>query len=133
MAKSIRIHQRISPFGDGVVAVLHPQWIQKQTEESAIAPEADYQELANHISEAFFALTGTLSIKHWNKAAEMLFSHSVKATIGKTVWELFPEWKGTSLERLFLSSIRTKRPQTIVNEYRKKDGLLYLEVRDPYP
>jgi PAS domain S-box-containing protein len=127
--KSVRIHQRISPFEDGIVAVIYSQGIQKQVEESVIAPVAEYQELADHISEAFFALNASLHFKHWNKAAETLFGHPARATTSKTIWEVFPEWKGSSLERLFTSSIRTKRPQTIVNEYRKNDALLYLEVR----
>lgn len=128
--KNGRVRQHISPFDDGIVAVFYPLADPAQGEEAGSAPEENYLELANHLSEAFFALDAALKFRCWNKAAETLFGHSALNITGKTLWEVFPEWKGTSLERLYLSSARTKRPQTIVNAYHHQEGhLLYLEVR----
>jgi len=124
------VRQCISPFDDGIVAVFYSLADLAQGEGAGSTPEENYQELGNHISEAFFALDAAFKFRYWNKAAESLFGHPAPNITGKTVWEVFPEWQGSSLERLYLSSVRTKRPQTIVNGHRKKDGhLLYLEVR----
>jgi PAS domain S-box-containing protein len=129
-AKNVRFRQRITPFEDGVMAVLQPLTPQQPDQESLENTDAAFRELADQLTEAFFALNTQLQVTHWNKAAEKLFHLTAQKTVGKQVWEVFPEWKGSSVERLYQGSLRTKRPQVIVSEFAKKgNALLFTEIR----
>jgi PAS domain S-box-containing protein len=120
--QTLRLRQRITPFDEGVVVVFQP----------VIESEEVYRELADHVSDAFCELDGKLRYLYWNKAAERLTGITAKQALGKTVFEVFPELRGSSTERLFLETLRTQRPQRILNEYQVGNKTLFFEV-NTYP
>lgn len=123
--QTLRLRQRVSPFEEGVIVVFQP----------VIESEEVYRELADHVSDAFCELDGQLRYLYWNKASEKLTGIAAKEALGKTVFEVFPELRGSSTERLFMETLRTQRPQRILNEYQvgnKGNKSVFFEV-NAYP
>ena len=87
--------------------------LKKQLKES----EARYRELADSITDVFFAMDRDLRCSYWNKASEQLTGLSAQEAIGKYLHDLFPEVRGTRVERLYLEAIKTQHPQSLVTEY----------------
>ena len=90
----------------------------KRTEEVLRRSEASYRELADSIADVFFAFNKDLRYTYWNKASEELTGIPAKDAIGKFLFELFPDTIETRrAERVYLEVLRTKQPQSFVNEY----------------
>ncbi|MES2730418.1 MAG: PAS domain S-box protein [Bacteroidota bacterium] len=129
ITKGIRVLQRVSPFEDGVILVFQRLTSQEPSPEiQANSANEAYRELAGQLTDAFFALDHQLHCKEWNQTAEKLFARPAQKVLGKSIWEIFPEWRASSIERLYLETLRTKRPQSIVNEYQSKHKKMFLEV-----
>ncbi len=80
--------------------------------------EAKYRELAESISDVFFAMDRDLRCTYWNKASEQLTGIPAKDAIGTFLYELFPDTTETRrAERICLEVLKTEQPQSFVNEY----------------
>ena len=89
--------------------------------------EEHYRELADSISDVFFEMDKDLRYTYWNKASEKLTGISAKDAIGKSLYELFPDVKGTETEKKYLEVQRTQKPQNFVNEYKIGDKNHFFE------
>ncbi len=90
----------------------------KRIEEALRDSEAEYKELAESITDIFFAFDGDLRYTYWNKASEQLTGVSAKDALGKHLYDLFPDTEMTRrAEEAYLKALRTKQPQHFVNEY----------------
>ncbi len=90
----------------------------KQAEEALRQSERNYKELANSITDVFFAMDEQLRNTYWNRASEELTGVSAKDAVGKHLYDLFPDTEATRMgERMYLKVLRTKKPQHFVNEY----------------
>jgi PAS domain S-box-containing protein len=94
--------------------------------------ERNYRELANSISDTFFEMDKDLKYTYWNRASEELTGISARDAIGKSLYDLFPDIKGTKADKAYLEVLRTQRPQSFVNEYQLGGEQLLFEI-SAYP
>jgi two-component system sensor histidine kinase/response regulator len=104
----------------------------KQAEERLRQSEEDYRELAESIGDVFFAMDKDLRYTYWNKASERLTGIPAQDALGKSLYELFPDIKGTRVENLYLEAMRTGQPHSFVTEYRVKGEDMAFEL-NAYP
>jgi len=90
----------------------------KRAEEELRKSEEKYRELADSISDTFFAFDEELRYTYWNRASEQLTGISANDALGKHLYDLFPDVEMTrKAEKAYLKALRTKQPQYLVNEY----------------
>jgi len=98
----------------------------KRREEALRESEEKYQELAESISDVFFAMDKDLRYIYWNKASEVLTGIPAEEAVGKSLMELFPD--NESLEQLkilYLSVIETKKPAQSIVQYRDNEQIVH--------
>ncbi len=79
--------------------------------------EQRYKELANSIADIFFAMDHNMVYTHWNKASELLTGIPAEEAIGKSLYDIFPDVRGTKVESFYLNALETNQPANYVNEY----------------
>ena len=84
----------------------------KLAEEALRGSEEQFRELADSISDVFFAMGRDLKYTYWNKASEDLTGVSAENAVGRSLHELFPEAEGTNADKVYLEALRTQQPQT---------------------
>ncbi|MCJ7763492.1 PAS domain S-box protein, partial [Candidatus Bathyarchaeota archaeon] len=104
----------------------------KKAEEALKRSEVRFRDLAESISDVFFAMDNDLRYTYWNRASEELTGISAKEAIGKSLTEVFPDVKDTEVEQFYRNVLRTKQHQTFVNKYRVKEKDFIFEI-DAYP
>jgi PAS domain S-box-containing protein len=104
----------------------------RRAEEALRESEARYRQLADSITDVFFALDTELRCTYWNKASHELTGVSAEAALGKTLYELFPKFEGTKTETFYLDALRTSQPKSLTFEYRTGDRNVFLEL-SAYP
>ena len=76
------------------------------------------EELAESITDVFFAFDEKLRYTYWNKASRELTGISAEDALGKHLYDLFPNTDATRrAEEAYLKVLTTKQPQHFVNEY----------------
>jgi PAS domain S-box-containing protein len=105
----------------------------KRVEESLRESEIRYRELADSITDVFFAFDRDLRYTYWNKASENLTGIPAQDALGKSLYELFPDTSQTrKAARVYLDVLRTQQPQTFVNEYQLEGKDFVFEI-NAYP
>jgi len=100
-----------------------------QAEEALRASEENYRELADSISDVFFAMDKDLRYTYWNRASEQLIGVSSKDALGKHLCDIFPDVEATKrAEKVYLEVLRTGQPQTFINEYSIGDKDFWFEI-----
>ena len=102
--------------------------MEKDLEES----KENYRQLADSILDVFFEMDKDLNYTYWNKASEELTGISAKDAIGKSLYEIFPDVKGTKVEKEYLKVLKTQKPTILVNEYKLGDKNYFFEI-SAYP
>jgi two-component system NtrC family sensor kinase len=102
-------------------------------EEAVKESEERYKELANSITDVFFAMDEHLRYTYWNKASEILTGIRAEDAIGKSIQEVFPDrpWRRKA-EEMYRRVLQTQQPQTFVNDY-EIDGRHYILEISAYP
>jgi two-component system NtrC family sensor kinase len=95
--------------------------------------EERYRELADSITDVFFAMDEKLKYTYWNKASEILTGIRAKHAIGKSIREVFPDrpWRRRA-EEVYRKVLKTQRLQTFVTDYDTDDRRYILEI-NAYP
>jgi PAS domain S-box-containing protein len=104
----------------------------RRVEARALESEKRYEELAESISDVFFAFDKDLRYTYWNKASEKLTGIKAKDAIGKSLTEVFPDVKGTEIEQVYQNVVKTKKHQAILTEYHLRDKDYIFEL-NAYP
>ncbi len=105
----------------------------KKAEESLQENERNYRDLAESISDIFFAFDKDLRYTYWNKASEELTGISAKDALGKHLYDIFPDTEMTrKAEKVYQEALRTKCPQHFINEYQLGDKHYLFEI-SAYP
>jgi len=89
----------------------------KQAEETLRESEESYRELADSITDVFFAMDQNLRYTYWNKASESLTGIRAEDALGKSLLEVFSDtpWLRRA-EEVYRDVLRTQQPQTFVND-----------------
>jgi len=106
----------------------------KQMEEALKESEESYRELANSITDVFFAMDEHLRYTYWNKASEILTGIRGEDAIGKSLPEIFPDTPEIRrAKKVYREVLRTQKPQTFVTDYTDRDGRHYIFEISAYP
>ncbi len=97
--------------------IVHDITARKQTEEALRQSEIAYKELADSITDLFFAMDNNLKYIYWNKASEILTGVPAADALGKSLYDLFPDVEGTKTEEIYLDVLQTKQPRSLENEF----------------
>ncbi len=104
----------------------------RQAEEDLRSNEARYRELANSIGDVFFAMDKDLRYTFWNKASETLTGVAASDAIGKSLFDVFPDVRGTEIEQLYRDVLRTQQPQRRIQRYCVRNREAFFEI-SAYP
>jgi PAS domain S-box-containing protein len=95
--------------------------------------EAHYKELAESISDVFFALDEDLRYTYWNQASEKLTGIPARDALEKHLYDIFPDSKQARMaEKAYKKALRTKKPQYFVDEYQLQGKDFSFEI-SAYP
>ena len=105
----------------------------RQIEEALKESEQRYRELAGSITDVFFAMDEHMTYTYWNRASEILTGIRAEDAIGRSLWEVFPDkpWRKRA-EEVYRNVLRTRQPQTFVNDY-DIDARRYVLEINAYP
>ena len=117
---------------DEVLTIVRDITDRKQAEAALKQNEASYKELAESISDVFFAMDKDFRYTYWNRASELLTGIAAKDAIGKSLYDLFPDVVGTKAERVYLETLKTQQSQSCVIEYQLENGNYFFEI-SAYP
>jgi two-component system CheB/CheR fusion protein len=84
----------------------------KQGESAREQAFAKLASILDGISDAFLALDSSLTITFFNAAAERLLQRSRGEVLGKALWEVLPEARGSILEEKCRQAVREQEPST---------------------
>jgi PAS domain S-box-containing protein len=85
-----------------------------------------YRELAESISDVFFAMDRDLKYTYWNKACEMLEGIPAEKAIGKDLFEILPDNESRELvKNKFLQVIETKKPEQLITRYPGNEQIVH--------
>ena len=108
----------MEPVPEGVLILSKDITEQKKIEESLKQSEAKYRELAESITDVFFAMDENLRYTYWNKASEELIGISAEDALGKHIHDIFPDDENTRIATItYWKALTTKKPQYITNNF----------------
>lgn len=108
------------------------QRVSERTYELA-ASEQKFRELADSITDVFFAFDRELRCTYWNKASELISGIPAEQAIGRTMLELFPDNPDVhQLMLLYQNVLITKQTQSMVKEYKIEGASHFYEIH-AYP
>ena len=95
--------------------------------------ENKYRELADSITNVFFAMDQGLKYTYWNKALENITGIRAEEALGKSHQEIFPDkpWVKRAV-KVYRDVLRTQQPRTFEDEIDFRSKLLILEI-NAYP
>ncbi|MCX9081410.1 MAG: PAS domain S-box protein [Candidatus Methanoperedens sp.] len=105
----------------------------KQIEKALKESKDNYRTLADSISDPFFALNKDFRFTYWNHAAEKDTGISTNSIIGKYFFDVFPELKGTQVEREYKEAIATGKTRFLENHRNRQGGAVTYHDLSVYP
>jgi PAS domain S-box-containing protein len=106
---------------------------QKRAEKALQESEEKLRELAESITDVFFAMDEQLRYTYWNRASEELTGISAENALGKHLLDLFPDSEQTrTVEEFYRKVLRTNKPDSSVNKYQLGDKEFFFEI-NAYP
>ncbi len=98
----------------------------KKAEELLLKSKRKYQELADSISDVFFAMDKNLRYIYWNKASELLTGVPAEKALGKTLIEVFPDNSSRQhVKEMYLQVMETNQPQNLIVNYPGDEGIVH--------
>jgi len=79
--------------------------------------ERRFSGLIDSITDVFFAMDSDFRYTYWNRASEQLVGIAAQEAVGRTLYEVFPDIRGTKAEDLYLQVLKTQQARTVLNEY----------------
>jgi PAS domain S-box-containing protein len=96
--------------------------------------EGAYRQLAESISDVFFALDWDMNYTYWNKACEHLTGIPAAAALGRHFLDIFPDNESTrDLQRLYVEAMQTGQPQRVTASYPGDHRLVHEITAHPSP
>jgi len=91
--------------------------------------EERFRELADSITDVFFAMDRDLKYTYWNRASEQLLGIPAQVALGKTLTEVFPDTPEIrKAQATYREVMETQKPKTFITEYRAGDHGAWFEI-----
>ena len=88
-----------------------------------------YSDLANSITDLFFAMDSKLRYTFWNRASEELTGIKAHEALGRSLFEIFPDNGDTQkAAREYRRVLKTHKARMFTNEYELKGQRLFFEL-----
>ncbi len=87
-----------------------------------------YRQLAESISDMFFALDTDFTITFWNQAAEKITKVTSSDAVGRSLFDLFPSIRNTPLQEKYVTAVKTQETSTFELEYALQGQSRYFMV-----
>ncbi len=100
----------------------------KKAEEEARKNEQRFRDLANSISDVFFAMNQELRCTYWNSASEKLTGIPARKAIAHEISSLLPKTMADDLDTLFAESMKTQVTKTHVSKVKIKNKTYYFDI-----
>ena len=98
-----------------------------------IISQNNYKELANSITDIYFAMDINLVYTFWNKASEQFTGIKSEFAVGKSIDEIFPEHDELNkTKETYLDVIRTKQPKSFISKFFTDTRTFHFEI-NAYP
>ncbi|HWR26499.1 MAG TPA: PAS domain S-box protein, partial [candidate division Zixibacteria bacterium] len=104
----------------------------QEANKALMESEAGYRELTESIEDLFYAIDSDLKYTYWNKASEVLTGISAKDAIGKSLYELFPDIKGTKAEQFYIKALKAREPERFESQFQIGGKKFIFEI-NAYP
>lgn len=113
----VEVSVNFLPVGEGQIFVfLREITERKQAEETLRKSETKFRELADSITDIFFAMDTDLRYTHWNKASELLTGIRMEEAVGKSLLEVFPDSPEIrKAERIYRDVVATQEARIFVS------------------
>jgi PAS domain S-box-containing protein len=112
-----------------IVQVHERKYLEKALRET----QKCYKELADSITDVFFAMDNNLKYIFWNKESEKFIGISQENAIGKSINDVFPDNEGTrNIAEICKRVIETRQSETFVNRFTLRAIEYFLEI-NVYP
>ncbi len=96
---------------------------------SALAKsEQKYREILESITDAFFSLDDDLVVTYFNRAAEERLGHSAKDVVGRNLFDVFPEARGSIFEKNYTHAIQNKNAMSFESYFEPYDQWYDVQV-----
>jgi two-component system, chemotaxis family, CheB/CheR fusion protein len=82
----------------------------KNAEEALKELNALQSDILSSISDVFLAIDKNWNFRYINKKAEQLFGMPASEALGQKIWEIYPPYKQSELEKAFRTSLQTMKP-----------------------
>ena len=105
---------------------------QKLADEVLMESEERYRELADSITDDFFSLDTDLKFTYCNKSFKNNIGIKATDIIGKSIYDVFPDIKGSLREMVYLDVLKTQQPGSCIDEFLYKGVKKYFEIKT-YP
>jgi len=107
--------------------------LEKQLAQCALQSAASHRELADSITDIFFAFDLELRYTYWNKASELVTGIPAATALGKSIFEIFPSTPGLQrVEQIYRQALETGQPRFFINEFAIADHNHLFEI-NVYP
>ncbi|MCX6384308.1 MAG: PAS domain S-box protein [Actinobacteria bacterium] len=102
---------------------------EKLYKEKLIKYRTDYMELADNITDLFFTMDENLNYIYWNKASSVFLNLSLKEVVGKNIYDIFPNFKNTDIEEVYLDVLKTKKNKNIKTFFNINNKQYFFDIR----
>jgi len=92
--------------------------------------EEKYRQLTERISDSYYAVDTEFTITYWNDVIAERIDAPAEEVLGETLWEQFPEVRGTVVEERLREAMETQEPTNCEYYYEPAD---YWSVLQIYP
>jgi PAS domain S-box-containing protein len=116
----------------GIISAISDITKLKLAEESARRNEQRFKDLADSISDVFFAIDLNMSCTYWNKATEKLTGVKSRDAIGKPITEILPESSGEKIATLYNDALSSQTTQTHTGKFKFQEKNFHLDM-NAYP
>jgi PAS domain S-box-containing protein len=100
----------------------------KKGEEALRESEKHFRDLTDSIADVFFAMNRDFRYTHWNKASERLTGIEARDALGKCLYELFPDFKGTEADTIYRESLQIQQPMSFLNKYKINNKEFFFDL-----